>query len=454
VTKMKNTLKIRFALRGASLFFTSVLILGSFLYVTMGLFLNDSLKDSLRVTAQHLVSVLDVDNGVLTPPDSLDEGSSSRDHPEGFTERLMDPTGKVLLQNGPLTTELPTLHTFHGPFFTQSASGSWIAYTVGVTDAGRLLAILQVGQSTRGVIAVLDQLFWTILLSLVIFLPLSAISGYFMATGLLSPIDAMTRTARRFSTENLAARLDLPPSNDELGRLAGTFNSMLERIEQSFQNYREFVSNASHEFKTPLAILHTILNVTRARPRTVSEYVQALDDMTQAVARLETLVNHLLTLAKIEGEPELNGIPIRMGELCQRVGETFRPLTQAKGLDLELKVESGVVVLGDETLLNSMVVNLLHNAVKFTETGKVSLRVYRQDSWAFVEVQDTGIGISAEDQTRIFERFFHAETSREGSGLGLAIVESLVKLHRGTIQVESTLGQGSIFTVGLPVWVA
>ncbi|NNM66788.1 MAG: HAMP domain-containing histidine kinase [Spirochaetales bacterium] len=451
---MKNTLKLRFALRGATLFFVSVVILGSFLYVTMSLFLQDSLKDSLRVTAQHLVSVLDVDNGILTPPDSLDEGSSSRAHPEGFTERLLDPTGRVLLQNGPLTAELPDPHVFRGPFFSQSTSGSWIAYTEGVTDAGRLLAILQVAQSTRSVSAVLDQLFWTILLSLVIFVPLSAITGYFMATGLLSPIDAMTRTAKRFSTENLAARLELPPSNDELGRLAGTFNSMLERIEQSFKNYREFVSNASHEFKTPLAILHTILNVTRARPRTLTEYAQALDDMSQAVLRLETLVNHLLTLAKIEGEPELNGTSVNLGELCLRIGETFRPLTQAQGLELVLSVEPGLEVLGDETLLSSMVVNLLHNAVKFTEKGKISLRVYRRESWAYVEVQDTGIGISSEDQSRIFERFFQGETSREGSGLGLAIVESLVKLHRGTIRVDSILGQGSIFTAGLPLRVA
>ena len=258
---------------------------------------------------------------------------------------------------------------------------------------------------------------------------------------------------------SLHRRLALEVSNDEVERLVVTLNEMIERLEKSFGALRRFTADASHELKTPLAVLRA--DVERAMSASVSrgDRLVALEEALQETTRMADLVESLLTLARAdEGRFDLHREPIALEPLVREVFETASILGEAAGITVVMPEISPVTVLGDPTRLRQLFLNLTTNAIKYTPRGgSVDLSLTCHDHTASFSVRDSGLGISAADLPHIFERFYRADRARSrspergGFGLGLAISQWIAEAHGGNISVRSRLGRGSTFTVTLPV---
>ncbi|HXM66726.1 MAG TPA: ATP-binding protein [Candidatus Acidoferrum sp.] len=281
--------------------------------------------------------------------------------------------------------------------------------------------------------------------------------GYWLSGRALSPVDALARTARTISGHNLSSRLEKLHTGDELQRLSDTLNEMLQRIETAFLRVTEFTADASHELRTPIALIQTEAELALRRSRNDEEYRDALRHILQEAERTGKLVEELLALARADSGSE--ALNIRSLDLLGLLKESSSKWSQVVGLrNLELQDRLGSLhlpVMGDENALRRVIDILLDNAFKYTTPpGKVTLTAVERDGRVVVSVKDTGIGIAPEDQARIFERFYRADKARSrelgGSGLGLAIAQWIVQLHKGSITVKSEVGNGSDFRVDLP----
>jgi signal transduction histidine kinase len=262
----------------------------------------------------------------------------------------------------------------------------------------------------------------------------------------------MTSTAAEISSHDLSQRLGLPPRDDEVGQLAVTFDAMLDRLEGSFLRERQFVADASHELRTPLAALQAIVSVTRERRRRAPEYERALDDVGIETDRLRTLVENLLELARGDAEHLAESGPVDLSALLLDVCASLQVLAEGKGLALECSVAEDLAVKGDGDALVRIFVNVLDNAIKYSDDGVVEVTGARVDGAIRVTVADSGRGVPADQLPHIFDRFFRGDASRstEGSGLGLAIARQLVSAHGGGMTITSEQGRGTICSVVLP----
>jgi signal transduction histidine kinase len=283
--------------------------------------------------------------------------------------------------------------------------------------------------------------------------------SYVIAGHAFRPIDRIIDEVRAVTDgRSLHRRLRVVPTSDELGRLVVTLNEMIERLESSFAALRRFTADASHELKTPLAVLRA--DVERAMSTSVSrtERMVALEEALQETARMANLVESLLTLARAdEGRFDLHLERVALAPLVREVFETATILGEAVGTTVAMPEPPPAVVLGDPTRLRQLFLNLTTNAIKYTPKGGiVELTLSCHDRSVAFSVRDTGVGISAADLPHIFERFYRADRARSrtpekgGFGLGLAISQWIAEAHGGSISVRSRLGRGSTFTVTLP----
>jgi len=246
----------------------------------------------------------------------------------------------------------------------------------------------------------------------------------------------------------------LPESYDEVGRLSATFDSMLMRLEDAFQRERQFTADASHELRTPLSAMQTIISSILARRRDASEYEQALIDLSHETARMRTLAEGLLHLARNDAtQQSTRSEHVDLSILLTDVIDSLRPWAEDKGLHLVNEVpHEGLSIMGDGDGLIRMFVNLLNNAIKYTEHGHITISAQPQNGKLLtVTIRDTGIGITPEHLPHIFDRFYRVDGARseEGIGLGLAIVKDVAQAHGGNVAVESKVGRGSTFVVQL-----
>jgi heavy metal sensor kinase len=448
-----NTLRVRFALWTALLILFVLSAFGAYVYISMARGLYAGLNDNLQVSASQIIASLNVENGKLILPDSLSEPSEGETSPAGFSARILTPNGQVFKQTGPYTLQMPPINNLNtSPFFTNLQDSKGRVYTVPVTDNNNLVAFVQVALSIDSIQETLERLLTTLLIATPLLVLAAAASGYFLAARALHPVDMMTRMAHRISAEDLSARLNLA-TDDELGRLATTFDEMLDRLEDSFQRERQFTADASHELRTPLAAMQAILSVTRQRRRTPAEYEQALDDLTEESEHLRSLTESLLALARADLHPiELIEV-VELSVLLGDVAESMQPLAQAKGIELTCETAINLTIQGERDSLIRLFINLLDNAIKYTEYGSVAVSARREGDQVLIEISDTGVGIPVQHLPHIFERFYRVEQSRSnrGTGLGLSLALQIVQAHRGNIKVKSEPGKGTTFMIRLPV---
>lgn len=349
------------------------------------------------------------------------------------------------------------------PFFSTARlpSGEQIRLvTYRAKDAEGRTFYVRVGQSLSSLQRARRRL--SLLLGLVgpVALLLGSYGGLLLANQALRPVDRLTRTAKEIGEGDLSKRVPVPPQQDELGRLATTFNRMIERLQAAFERQRQFTSDASHELRTPLAVMRGDIEITLRRERTPQEYRRVLTSNLEEIMRLTRLVEDLLMLARADSnQAMLRAEPMVFDELCEQTVEYLRPLAEQKSQTLryEPPAERPLMINGDAQRLKQMLLNLIDNAIKYTPAGgSVTVSVNREGREAVLRVADTGRGIPAEDLPHIFERFFrHSRNTSDktviGFGLGLSIVKWIVDSHGGKIEAVSKVGAGTTFTVRLPL---
>jgi heavy metal sensor kinase len=321
---------------------------------------------------------------------------------------------------------------------------------------GQVVGALQVTRSLRDTDFALRLLLYVLLGGGAIVLLTAARGGAWLTRAAFRPIDEVTRTAQSIvRAEDLSRRVPVPSAPDELQRLTITVNDLLARLEGLFSAQRRFVADVSHELRTPLAAMQGNLEVLdRGAVRDPELLAESLADMRREVARLIRMANDLLLLAQSEAGVQLRDEPIELDTLLLEVHRELRPL--AGDVQLRLGNEDQITVQGDRDRIKQALLNLGINALQHTPPGgMVTLALARQDGFATLSVTDSGHGISAADLPYIFDRFYRADRSRSrqqgGAGLGLAIVKWVAEAHSGRVEVASTLGAGSEFSLWLPL---
>jgi len=303
------------------------------------------------------------------------------------------------------------------------------------------------------------HLFATLLLvSVPILLLSAAMGGYWMSRRALAPVDQITETARSISVQNLSSRLIVPQTGDELQRLSETLNSMLERLEAAFKKIIQFTADASHELRTPVAVMRTRTELSLRKPRSAEEYRAALAQVHSELEKTSELVEKLMLLARADyGVEALQLSTENLGEIVRDVCSQGKMLSEAKEISFREQIpEQPVWVNADAHALRRLFLILIDNAIKYTpKGGRVNVVVDQENGFAIGEIRDTGIGIAPEDLPNVFERFYRADKARSresgGVGLGLSIGRWIAEAHAGTIEVQSSLGGGSIFKLRLPL---
>lgn len=294
--------------------------------------------------------------------------------------------------------------------------------------------------------------------SLIALIPYSILSfaaGYFLASKYVDPINKVIYATQNIDLDSLAQRVEDPNTEDEVGKLISTFNAMLDRLQESQQVRDQFAQDASHELKTPLAVIKTNLQVINDDPSSsIDEYKNASKIVLSAIESLETLAEDLLLLTRRNSRAPKEDI--NLAELLEEIVNDFEPMAASKEIKLNLKAKSKKAVINaNEFLLTRAIRNLIDNAIKYSDSDKeITITLEDKKKKYIIEVQDQGIGIPEKDLKNIFKRFYRVDKSRAktrgGTGLGLSIVHDVISQHGGSVEVESKEGLGSTFTVSLP----
>lgn len=324
---------------------------------------------------------------------------------------------------------------------------------------GPQVTSILVGKPIAREMGELSNFAWRLTGSGCLALAIGLAGGWVISRGIVRPIAKIAATAEAISAHNLSGRIDTPPLDSELVGLAKVLNEMFSRLEAQFARQTRFTADASHELRTPVALLHSQIELALKRPRTPEEYREALETCLRASGRMRSLLDGLLTLARADaGHLSLAFQQVALGELVEEVVDQHRSDAERAHVTLTAALpDAPVVVMGDPVFLSRVLANLLSNAIRHTSEGgtiQISLAV-GVNREAILSVADTGCGIPMEDQAKIFERFYRADKARSrasgGSGLGLAICKSIVEAHAGTISFTSRPGEGTTFVVQIPL---
>jgi heavy metal sensor kinase len=432
------------------------------IYLTLRHNLYDNLDDSIQNRANILLDIMGYEG---SRPTLAGRVSSADPNAGEHFVRVFDASGAVTFDNSAAAGDVPVdisavERALAGRPSTRrvSVDGEPMRVrTLPIERNGAISGALEVGLSEGEVTDTLRTLLLILGIAYPVTLALASFGGVFLASRALSPIDKLTRLAHRMSAEDLSQRLNLRLPDDEVGRLARTFDEMIARLDDAFRRQRQFTADASHELRTPLTAMKGQVEVALSRPREAAAYREILQAVNEEVDRLIRLVGSLLTLAKADsGQIPIASEAINLGELIGAAVEQVRPVARQRDLDVRVEHGPGVTLLADEDLLLQLLLNLLDNAVKYTPAGgQVTVGWNVDGRHVDLWVRDTGIGIASEHLPHVFDRFYRADKARSraegGAGLGLSICRWIAEAHGGSISVQSALGNGATFTVKLPL---
>jgi heavy metal sensor kinase len=460
-----NPRSIRFQLTAwySAVLAISLAIFGVFTWFAVRELLFHAVDETLADRVEGVRRFMDNQIGALSVEEIRDE---FKEHsvlgPGGDLFQVCDATGVWLYRSAPLENhdvpiERPASLSDAGRLEDRDVAGTNLRFlSRRVTVLGKLYTI-QVAVPTQELLEGLTAFKWALTLLVPVVLAAAAVGGFWMSRRALRPVDQITATARSIGEKNLGDRLPVPNTNDELQRLSETLNEMLERIEGAFRRVTQFTADASHELRTPVALIRTTSELALRKQRSESEYRQALNEVNEESVRTTDLIENLLTLARADaGKASLERSALNLSDVVREVSGQAEKLAEQKGISLACEApQEPVTVSGDRGTLRRLLIVLLDNAVKYTPAGgKVRISVNHEAQRAVVEVRDSGVGINEADLPHIFERFYRSDKSRSrdsgGAGLGLSIAKWIVEAHRGAIQVESQPERGSTFRVLLP----
>ena len=298
------------------------------------------------------------------------------------------------------------------------------------------------------------ETFWNIAIALsVLFIIFVVIVGYRIIKNAFKPVKQISDTALKIKrSKDFSNRIKLEDSNDdEIHKMASTFNEMLDTVEEVFIHEKQFSSDVSHELRTPITVILAQSDYALQYSDTFEEAKESLEVINRHAKRMTNLINQIMELSKLERQKEIEKEKINLSNIVLQLLEDYKPLLESKNLNLVYNVEKDLRIQGNKIMLERVFLNILMNAVKFTKTN-IEISLTREDKTAVLKIRDDGIGISEENKKFIWERFFQVNDSRnkeenKGSGLGLSMVKKIVDLHSATIDFESELEQGTCFTI-------
>jgi heavy metal sensor kinase len=317
--------------------------------------------------------------------------------------------------------------------------------------------LVEFGESLGPVETMLNHLLLQLALGLPLAVLIIAGGGYLLLHRALTPVEQITRAAERITQHNLSDRLPVARTGDELERLSLALNRMITRLDDAFQNSRRFVADASHDLRTPLTILRGDLENFAADARLEAEPRARVGELLAEVVHLSKIVEQLFTLSRLDaGEAQTEWSRFDFAELARGTTEQMNLLAVDRGVSLAFAADSPAPVNGNRVRLKQVVVNLVDNAIKYTPAGGwIHLRVRMVGDRVALEVEDSGIGIPPGSVPHVFERFYRVDPVRsadsESAGIGLSIVKAICSAHGAEVEVQSTLGRGSLFRVWLPL---
>ncbi len=462
---MPKSLRVRLALLAALLLGMIQFILGIVFYSVTSNWLLNQVDQSLMTTASQVAATLH-ENDVMEGDNlnfQFNDGNEATDtflRERQFFIRLINTrTGGILDEsaNYDITVTQQALASgtgFETLQITSAPERLIRVYTLIVNDKESLA--LQIGQSLDEVTRTQAEMGRLLGLMFITTAFLALVTGWFLADRALIPVGAITQTAQNISEQDLDRRIIINLPNDELGRLAQTFNKMLDRIEEAFRRQRQFTADAAHELRTPLAIMQTGVEVILAQERSPMQYRATLETVQEEVQRLTTLTGNLLMLARADARTlPLDRHRMDLSLLLNTVADQMTLAADQKHISIQRDIPPDININADEDRLIQVALNLLENAVKYTPYGgSMTIKLSHSPHQVCFSIIDTGTGIAPEHLSRIFDRFYRADRARTrhqgGVGLGLAIAQQIVQLHDGNIKVVSQLDIGSEFTVTLP----
>jgi heavy metal sensor kinase len=316
--------------------------------------------------------------------------------------------------------------------------------------------VIEVGEPTDQIDKTLRILITPLLIGMPFVIVIATLGGALWVKQMLRPIEDMRSTAEQISSGNLRQRLPISKTGDAIEQLGTTLNQMLGRLDRSYQQAIRFSADASHELRTPITIIRGALEALIQKeemPRALSENISSI---LEEIARLSRIVEGLLLLARLDAGVKGNYTYTNLAELVRATTEQMQLLAEEKDIRVAVTATSPTYIFCDNDLLKQVIINLFDNSIKYTSNGgDIAISVHEENRHAVLSFQDTGAGISSEDVSHIFERFYRTEEARsqpvQGTGLGLSITHSICLIHNGRISVDSNKGVGTTIKIEFPI---
>jgi heavy metal sensor kinase len=448
-----------------------LLLVGGLIYVLLARALYARIDENLHAVMQ--IAMTSRANDIAEGQDTVDAARSTAAELASRRQSIViyDGSGRLLAQQGAagrLSFALPdaaSIGTDEIDLMTVGKSEddrhrlALRRVTVGPAQARYIVVVGQPLEPTDDELASLRRILgYVIPFALIV----AGFGGWFLARQSLSPVVAMADRARRMGAEDLTARLPVANPRDELGRLAAAFNDLLTRLEASMTQQRQFMADASHELRTPVATARTAATVALQLPRRDErEYREALDLVEQQTTRLSRIVDDMFTLARADaGNYPIQRTPLYLDEVVDDVARAARVLAAARRVSVTTEVTPSAAFTGDEDLIRRLLGNLIDNAVRYApDDSTVAIVLSKSTSVYRITVSDTGPGIPADAQPHIFERFYRGDAARrrgpsDGAGLGLALARWIAQVHGGDVTLTNSSAAGTTFTVELPAFIS
>ena len=280
--------------------------------------------------------------------------------------------------------------------------------------------------------------------------------GYRIVKNAFKPVKKISETALEIKkSKNFSRRIELDNSEDEIHKMAYTFNEMLDTVEETFIHEKQFSSDVSHELRTPITVILAQSDYALDYVETLDEAKESFEVINRQAKKMTNLINQIMELSKMERQNKIEKDKINFSNIILQLLEDYRTLLENNNIELITNIEKDLRIYGNKLMLERLFVNLFTNAMKFTKTT-INVSLNRINKEVILQIKDDGIGITKEDQKYIWDRFFQTSDSRnkdknKGSGLGLSMVNRIVQLHLATIDVESEIGKGTCFIVKFPI---
>ncbi|MDD3334977.1 MAG: HAMP domain-containing sensor histidine kinase [Eubacteriales bacterium] len=418
------------------------------IYFTTNHVLTEMLERDVRLSLQQIIAQVENEDGLLTFEDEvpISSGSMYFVTEKNGSELASFGNDITLFDNFPVNPDAYRI--------VQGESERWMLLDSDVIDVDDFEIRVRVAGSFAMNDRVLASLSLLLFISVPFVVLVALLGGWLIAKKSLAPIGQIIGSANEIAQGDLSVRIPPAPVKDEIGELSDTLNHMLDSVETAFAREKRFTSDASHELRTPVAVMRAYAESLRAEDNTTEEQRTEIDTMLTECERMQKIIAQLLTITRgQEGHYPICMEPVALRDVAEGVADSLQDKLNAQQSELRIDVPENLVVQADQSLVTELLLNLTENAIKYGKlNGHIFLSASQEQGQTRITVSDDGIGIPQEALPHIFERFYRVDTVRDrsGTGLGLSIAEWIVKAHNGKMEVQSELGKGTAFQVTLP----